>query len=89
MILVTTKYIGPSNTKGSRVKATLYIGKVIYRSFDHSLSSTEAHKKVAREALALSGYSSKVNKHLWVDNDKGVLLVQAWQDDMEVNPHFD
>jgi hypothetical protein len=47
---IVTKYIGPSNTKGSRIKATAAAGSVTI-SYDDSLNSENAHAKAA-EALA-------------------------------------
>jgi hypothetical protein len=47
---ITTKYIGPSNTKGSRVKAYAAAGTITI-DYDDSLNSEQAHAKAAR-ALA-------------------------------------
>jgi hypothetical protein len=47
---ITTKYIGPSNVKGSRVKATAAAGSVTLH-WDSSLNS-EANHAAAAKALA-------------------------------------
>jgi hypothetical protein len=47
---IITKYIGPSNTKGSRIKATAAAGSITLH-LDHALSTEENHAKAA-EALA-------------------------------------
>ena len=50
MQAITTKYIGPSNVKGSRVKALAYSGSITL-SWDSSLNTDQNHK-VAAYALA-------------------------------------
>ena len=47
---ITTRYIGPTNHRGSRVKATAEAGHVIL-SWDHALNDNDNHAKAA-EALA-------------------------------------
>lgn len=47
---IVTKYIGPSNTKGSRIKATAAPGSITLH-LDHSLNSEQNH---AAAALALA-----------------------------------
>lgn len=55
---IVTKYIGPSNTKGSRIKATAGAGSVTVH-LDHALNIEENHIKAA-ETLA--------NKYKWRGN---------------------
>lgn len=43
---ITTKYLGPSNVRGSRVKARAEAGSVTL-SWDHGLSNAENHKAAA------------------------------------------
>ena len=50
MQAITTKYIGPANVKGSRVKATAQAGSVTL-DWDDSLNSEQNHR-IAAEALA-------------------------------------
>lgn len=72
---ITTKYIGPSNTKGSRIKATAAAGSITIH-YDDSLNSERAHAKAA-EALA--------NKFKWkgsyyqggMPNDSGYCFVHC------------
>jgi len=47
---IATKYIGPSNTKGSRIKATAAAGSVTI-GYDHRLNPEENHMAAAH-ALA-------------------------------------
>ena len=43
---IVTKYLGPSNVRGARVKATADAGSVIL-SWDHALNADENHAKAA------------------------------------------
>ena len=49
-VAIETKYIGPSNIKGSRVKATAQTDNQITLTWDDSLNSAQNH---ARAAAAL------------------------------------
>ena len=45
MQTITTKYIGPTNTKCSRVKATCWLTSITV-SWDHALNSENNYKEV-------------------------------------------
>jgi hypothetical protein len=52
MIAITTKYLGPTNVKGSRIKAIADGGfaegpHTITIGYDHSLNTEQAHLKAA------------------------------------------
>jgi hypothetical protein len=47
---IETKYIGPSNVRGARIKASAQAGSV-YVPYDHSLNTDDNHAKAA-QALA-------------------------------------
>lgn len=47
MIAITTKYLGPTNVRGSRIKATGNRNSITI-SYDDSLNSEHAHAKAAR-----------------------------------------
>jgi len=72
---ITTKYIGPTNTRGSRIKASAAAGSITI-SYDDSLNTEHAHTKAA---MAL------VNKFGWpgtyyiggMPNDKGYVFVSG------------
>lgn len=55
MQAIQTKFIGPTNTKGSRVKATCWLGSVTL-GWDHALDSAENHKE------ALQAMCDKMNE---------------------------
>lgn len=69
MQAIQTKFIGPTNTKGSRVKATCWLGSVTV-SWDHSQDSESNH----REAIA--AMVNKLNSGRGADSYKweGVAL---------------
>jgi hypothetical protein len=46
---IQTKYISPTNFKGTRIKASTSSGISIMRSYDYALNIGENHAKVARE----------------------------------------
>jgi len=43
---IETKYLGATNTKGARIKATAWAGSVTL-PYDHALSAEKNHKKAA------------------------------------------
>jgi hypothetical protein len=45
--VITTHYMGPTNTRGSRVKATAGSGRSITVAWDHELNETENHAAAA------------------------------------------
>ena len=47
MQAIITKFIGPSNTKGARIKATAVAGSVTI-GYPHELELCERHEKAAR-----------------------------------------
>lgn len=47
MQTITTKFIGPTNTKGSRVKATCWLGSVTV-GWDHALNTEQNHEEAAQ-----------------------------------------
>lgn len=51
MQAITTKYIGPSNMRGSRIKATCW-RKSVSIPYPHELSGIECHKAAAVALLA-------------------------------------
>lgn len=77
---IETRYLGPTNTKGGRIKAECWGGNITI-GYDHALNSDEAHKAAAvaliekMSALALrhGGSRSIWNTGTWVQggNAKG------------------
>lgn len=50
MQAITTKFHGPTNTRGSRVSAKCNAGRITL-SWDHALDSTENHDAAARALI--------------------------------------
>lgn len=48
--IITTKFMGPTNTKGSRVQVKTWM-KTFYVSWDHALNSEENHSVAVAEVL--------------------------------------
>lgn len=46
MQAIITKYLGPTNSRGSRIKATAWVGSVTV-SYDHALDSVDNHRAAA------------------------------------------
>lgn len=52
MRAITTKYHGPTNTRGARISATCgYTGIRVYESYDDSLCQADAHAQAARKLI--------------------------------------
>jgi hypothetical protein len=57
-MLITTKYLGPTDTKGSRIKASCELGTVTL-SRDHALGVYENHEAAARALAAKVGITGQ------------------------------
>ena len=66
MQAIITKYLGPTNTRGSRIKATAWAGSVTV-SYDYSLDTVGNHKAAA-QALC-----DKLN----ADNGFGAWMIES------------
>jgi len=70
---ITTKYLGPTNSRGSRVKATAAAGSIT-DSWNHAQNVDENHARVAQLLAAKFGWSG-----VWVagglPNDRGNVFV--------------
>lgn len=55
---IETKYIGPTNTKGSRIKATAAAGSIIL-PYDYAISIEKNHKKAAFALRIKMGWNGK------------------------------
>jgi hypothetical protein len=60
MQAIITKYLGPTNTKGSRIKATCAAGSLT-RSYDNGLDSDGNHRAVAEALCVKMGWVSTPN----------------------------
>lgn len=56
MQAITTKYLSPTNTKGSRIKATCGAGSItVY--YDHSFNISENHDSACKALLSKLNWS--------------------------------
>lgn len=53
---IETRYLGPTNTKGGRIKATAWAGSVTI-GYDHALNTEGAHKAAADALIAKMGWT--------------------------------
>lgn len=57
---ITTKYVGPTNTKGGRIIASTENGIRHTISYPHELSSEAGHRKAAEELRDKLGWSGEL-----------------------------
>ena len=55
---IETRYLGPTNTKGARIKAIAWAGSIIV-PYDHALNYEDAHKAAADALIAKMGWAGK------------------------------
>lgn len=55
---IETRYLGPTNTKGGRIKATAAAGSVTV-PYAHELSTADAHKAAALTLIDKMGWQGK------------------------------
>lgn len=65
MQAILTKYLGPTNVRGSRIKATARAGSVT-ASYDHALDADGNHKAAAAALCAKMGWTGDSHKGSWV-----------------------
>ena len=53
---IETRYLGPTNTKGGRIKATAWAGSVTV-GYDHALNTDGNHKAAADALIAKMGWA--------------------------------
>lgn len=56
MFSIVTKFLGPTNTQGSRIRATCN-GKSKMVSYDHAMGSVENHIEAVKEFARVFHYS--------------------------------
>ena len=81
LVIISTKFMGPTDTKGSRVKATLN-GTNVTRTvgYDHSLHTVDAHHYAALFLLSgwFEGESLQYVGHDESQDGKGWCFVFSW-----------
>ena len=71
---IQTKYIGPTNSRGSRVKAYCQAGSITV-SWLHNLNSEENHKRAVLELIKKLGWDDITWVCGWSADDRGVTAV--------------
>lgn len=71
---ITTKYIGPTNFRGSRVKATASGGSTITLGWDDALNSDANHIAAANALMQKLGWDAN-NRLIGGDAPKGCVFV--------------
>ncbi len=56
-MVITTRYLGPTRCRGSRVSATSSYGKTIILPWDHAHNAEENHRLAARTLIARCQWS--------------------------------
>lgn len=89
---ISTKFIGPTNYRGARVKAYTPTGKSITVAWDHEKNSIENHQRAAAECFKRFFLNESPDRVPWVHSTHSVYgingyvcLVQAISADQAVN----
>ena len=69
MKAIETKYLGPTNTRGSRIKAYDCDGNQITIPYDYALSHEEPHRKAAAAFIDKMGWPK--GKLAWGSTKRG------------------
>lgn len=56
---IVTKYLGPTNHRGARVKASAEAGSLVV-SWNHDLSEPENHRQAAEELASKYGWATSM-----------------------------
>jgi hypothetical protein len=74
MQAIQTKYMGPTNTKGSRIKATCAAGSVTI-GYPYELSGMDCHAKAAYALLAKMHWDYKLVGGQLANHDYAFVMV--------------
>ena len=72
MQAIITKYMGPTDTKGSRIKATAAAGSITL-GWDHALNSEGNHNAAARALCEKFGWVPKPGENRYTPTTSGQL----------------
>jgi hypothetical protein len=64
MQAIVTKFLGPTNSRGSRIKATASGGSITV-SYDHRLNPEQNHDAACRALVAKLGWNTKHYSAFW------------------------
>lgn len=76
MIAIKTKYLGTTNTRGTRIKASDYRGNQVTLSRDYALNASEDHERAAIALRDKMGWKGELVAGT-LDNDTYVHVFKA------------
>ncbi len=97
MKAITTRYLGPTDTKGSRFIATTEGDNRITISYDYSLNAEDNHKRVAVTLCDKMGWSTDIigggtdNGYVWVftSNEIAELKNKLHKTELQKNNYYE
>ncbi len=60
VVAITTKYLGPTDTRGPRIRASTSLGQSVMISFPYELSGEAVHRKAAEALCAKLGWTGRM-----------------------------
>jgi len=78
---ITTRYFGPGNVRGSRIKATSGGGLSVWIDYDDALNSEQNHAEAAQKLATTYGWSGRWFGGAIKDGYAFVMPSPAWTDD--------
>ena len=73
-LAIQVKYLGPSNTLGSRYKATMQGGASVTTHVDYSFSGSDNARRAAYELLARQEMPDRLSSVAWLPNGDFVFV---------------
>jgi hypothetical protein len=80
MQAIYTKYIGATNTKGSRIKAYTHAGLSAYVSYPHEFDGQQAHYQAVKELARKHKLTWPIDRMTWGDSADGKGYVFCFAD---------
>lgn len=91
MQAIVTKYIGPTDTKGARIKATCDAGSITI-DYPHELSGDDVHAKAAMALVRKLGWDDAMREKSWacgsLPNQNGYVFVGQHNEQGSYKPDF-
>jgi hypothetical protein len=81
---ITTKYIGPSNTKGSRIAASDGDGNRVVVGYDHSMNSERNHARAAAELCRKKRWNGRLHGGSLLEQGKSGRMVWVWDREVQL-----
>ena len=77
-MIITAKFLGPTNTKGSRIKVSGHKAGAKYYQWDHALNPVDNYRRAFREYLTSELYMT-FPQRTWVmdSTDNGMIAISS------------